>query len=70
MSNETKDLGPLTLGELSLIHQGLAVLGEEDRVDHKLVDAWRALLGRVGTAAESLANQTLLRRAPRVRGKR
>jgi hypothetical protein len=49
----------LTLAHLQLIHQGLAVIGAESRVDLKLIEVWRALLNDVAVAAEIVAKRAL-----------
>lgn len=47
--------GHLSLAELQLLHLGLSVLGEENRVDVRLVDTWRALHARIGAQAVAAA---------------
>lgn len=49
---KTVSIGPLTLGDLQLIHQGLSVIGEENRVDLKLLGNWRDLMRRTEGAVK------------------
>jgi uncharacterized alkaline shock family protein YloU len=43
-------LSTFTLGELQLLHLGLAVIGDQARVDHALVGAWGELVGEIAAA--------------------
>jgi hypothetical protein len=48
-------LTSFSLGELQLFQLGLAVIGEQERVDHRLVEAWGELLTEVGRAGAAKA---------------
>jgi hypothetical protein len=50
----------LTLGELQLLHQGLCVIGEQNRVDERLIGTWRSLLERIGIQAGMVVKGPLL----------
>lgn len=55
LADQPSRLAALSLGELQLLHLGLAVIGEQKRVDHALEETWGDLLSEVGHAASARA---------------